>query len=654
LPLAIELAAARSKLLSLQALLSRLEHRLEVLTGGKQDAPLHQQTLRNTIAWSYNLLSAEKQTIFRSLCVFVGDFTLDAAEAFVSALGGLTTSVLDGIASLVDSGMVELREEEGHEPLLYIFEAIRENGMELLVAHGEMERSRDAHAAYYLTLSEQAEISLFSATQRAWLERLEQEFKNIRAAMQWLLAGREAISVLRIASALGQFWFLRGYLSEGRRFMAQALKVSSEGNEGIADLLRAKALSVAGFLALRQHDPRPAIAYLEESLALCRRLEDKPGMAASLLWLGTVEFVLGEVEAGVVKVEESHSLYREMGATGNCADALLALGTGALSRGAYDQARELLEESLALFQAADVVHVKAMDLHELGLIYYAQGQYTHAHQFSEESLELFRMLGVPFFASEVMTILAYELAALGEQARARSLLEEALIIARERENTEDLVRVLCGIGHLALLQDNLTEARSYFEEGIAKMQGRWLNPRIKWAVASCLEGLGAIVLAQEEHARWTVRLFAAAETVRAANGYYSPFGIEQPFYEQTLAEARSQLSEKAFALAWAAGQAMTPQQAVAIGEQTLPLEEVSLISPAIAKPTPAPAIPGGLTEREVEVLRLAAMGMSNKQIADQLVLSPNTVNAHIQSIYRKIDVNSRSSATRFAIEHQLI
>jgi ATP/maltotriose-dependent transcriptional regulator MalT len=572
----------------------------------------------------------------------------------VSALVGLTTSVLDGIASLVDSGMVQLREEQGREPLLYIFEAIREFGVELLEAHGEMERSRDAHAAYYLTLSEQAEIALFSATQSAWLERLEQEFKNIRAALQWLLAGREAIPVLRIASALGQFWFLRGHLSEGRRFIAQALEVSSEGNEGIADLLRAKALAVAGFLALRQYDPRPAIAYLEESLALCRPLEDKPGMAASLLWLGTVEFVLGGGEAGVAKVEESLSLFREMGATGNCADVLLALGTGALSRGEYDQARKLLEESLALFQAADVTYVKAMDLHYLGLTSYAQGQYTNARQFSEESLELFRMLGVPFFASEVMTILAYELAALGEQARARSLLEEALIIARERENTEDLVRVLCGVGHLALLQDNLTEARSYFEEGIAKMQGRWLNPRIKWAVASCLEGLAAIALTQEGHAKWTVRLFAAAETVRAANGYYSPFGIEQPFYEQTLAGARSQLSEKAFALAWAAGQAMTPQQAVAREEQPLPLEEVSLIPPAMAQPTPAPAIPGGLTEREVEVLRLAAMGMSNKQIADQLVLSPNTVNAHIQSIYRKIDVSSRSSATRFAIEHQLI
>jgi DNA-binding CsgD family transcriptional regulator len=238
--------------------------------------------------------------------------------------------------------------------------------------------------------------------------------------------------------------------------------------------------------------------------------------------------------------------------------------------------------------------------------------------------------------------------------RARDLLEEALIIARERENTEDLVRVLCSVGHLALLQDSLTAARSCFGEGVAKMQGRWLNPRIKWVVASCLEGLGAIALAQEGYATWTVRLFAAAETVRAANGYYSPFGIEQPFYEQTLAQARSRLGEKAFALAWAAGQAMTPQQAVAREEQTFPLEEVSLIPPAIAQPTPAPAIPGGLTEREVEVLRLAAMGMSNKQFADQLVLSPNTVNAHIQSIYRKIDISSRSSATRFAIEHQLI
>lgn len=165
LPLAIELAAARCKVLSLQALLSRLEHRLAVLTGGRQDAPLRQQTLRDTIAWSYDLLSPEMQMLFRCLCVFVGDFTLDAAEAVVSAAVAPTTFILDGIISLVDSSLVQRRDEEGIGTRLHILEALREYGMERLAAHEELERCQNAHAVHYLALAEQAEPALDSATQ---------------------------------------------------------------------------------------------------------------------------------------------------------------------------------------------------------------------------------------------------------------------------------------------------------------------------------------------------------------------------------------------------------------------------------------------------------------------------------------------------------
>jgi len=186
-----------------------------------------------------------------------------------------------------------------------------------------------------------------------------------------------------------------------------------------------------------------------------------------------------------------------------------------------------------------------------------------------------------------------------------------------------------------------------------KIQEKWLGPRIKWVVASCLEGLGEIALALRQ-LTWVVQLFSAAETVRGANGYYSPFGIEQPFYEHALAEARNKLGEKAFAAAWTAGLAMTPEQALAAEGQALLPKEVPQVLSVVPKPAPTLVIPGGLTAREVEVLRLVAMGLNNSQIAERLVLSPNTVNAHIQSIYRKIDVSSRSAATRFAMEHLLI
>ena len=655
-PLAIELAAARSKLLSPRALLARLEHSLEVLGGGRRDAPSHQQTLRSTIDWSYSLLTAEEQTLFRRLSVFVGDFTLEAAEAVSTTSGDLSISVLHGVASLVDKSLLQQREEEGQEPRLSLLEIMREYGVERLAECGELERVRDAHAAYYLALSEEAEVALPRAQQGVWLRRLEQEYENIRAALQWLLERNETGTALRILSALEQFWFLRGHLSEGRKFLEQALGAPSEDNTENMTLVRAKALSVIGYLAFRQHDPKSAIACLEESLALFQRLEDKRGMAASLNWLGSVIYVLGKVEQGVARMKESLALYREIGDSRNSADVLFMLGSLASYRGEYDLAHKLLEESLALFEVEDEVWGRSAALHYLGLTCYAQGQYTRARRLSEESVALINKLDAPYGASEVMTILAYELVALGELMDASTWLEKALALVKGRENTEDLVRVLCGLGHLALRQGKLAEARSWFEEGITKMQGRWLIPRIKWVIASCLEGLGAIALAQGQTV-WAVQLFAAAQMVRAANGYYSPLGIEQPVYDRILAEARSKLGEQAFVAIWAAGREMTPQQALAAETQVtqtpLPTQD-SILSPAKTQPVLVPLIPHGLTAREVEVLRLVAQGMRNNQIAEKLVLSPNTVNAHIQAIYRKLDVNSRSAATRFAVEQHIL
>lgn len=245
-----------------------------------------------------------------------------------------------------------------------------------------------------------------------------------------------------------------------------------------------------------------------------------------------------------------------------------------------------------------------------------------------------------------------------ERREVEALGEEAQAVALETGNTEDLARVLWGLGHLALRQGNLAEARGMYMNCVKRIQGKLLIPRLKWVVASCLEGLGEIALAggAGEQATWAVQLIGAAEAVRSAHGYYSPLCTEQPFYDRTLGTARTQLGEKAFAVAWATGQTMTPQQAlVAVSHfKALPQVEVLTIPPAMPEPSPTPVIPNGLTAREVEVLRLVALGMSNSHIAEQLVLSPNTVNAHIQSIYRKVDVNSRSAATRFAIEHQLI
>ncbi|HEX6553600.1 MAG TPA: LuxR C-terminal-related transcriptional regulator [Ktedonobacteraceae bacterium] len=599
-PLAIELAAARSKLFSPQALLSRLEHSLEVLSGGRRDAPSRQQTLRDAINWSYDLLTAEEQTLFRRLCVFVGGFTLEAAEAISTELDGLPTSVLEGVASLLDHNLLYQYEKEGSESRLSLLEIIREYGLERLAESGELEHYRDAHAAYYLRLSEQAGVALPGPVQLAWVKRLEQEHENIRAALQWLLARHETETVLRIASALRLYWIASRRLSEGREFLEQALEAASRDEQLGGSRVLARALDAAGYLANEQYDPRQAAFYYEASLGLFRRLQDQQGIADALYGRGTSIYMLGKVTEGLANIEEALARYRELGDTRNC--------------------------------------------------------YARARRLSEESLALFRMLGVPMFALKAMTIHAYELMVLGEETSARARLEEVLALAQERENIEDLARMLGGLGHLALRQGRLAEARAWFEKSITKMQGRWLVAPTKWIVAVCLEGLAATVLAEGQAER-AVQLCAAARTVRAANGHYTPFSIELPVYEHILAEARSKLGEKTFAAAWAAGLTMTPQQALGAETRRPPTQHTTqdaIESPAKPQPVPPPVSVAGLTRREIEVLRLVAQSMSNSQIAKQLALSLNTIRAYTQSIYRKLDINSRSAATRFAMEHHLL
>jgi len=255
--------------------------------------------------------------------------------------------------------------------------------------------------------------------------------------------------------------------------------------------------------------------------------------------------------------------------------------------------------------------------------------------------------------AEALITYAYASVTLGDEVAARTALEEALSLSRERENQDDSARALCGLGHLALRQGDLAQAHANYEESITLVQERWLIPGLKWVLASSLEGLGEIAL-KDRQAAWMVRLYASADAVRAAHGYYSPLFIEQPYYDRTLAAARAQLGETAFATAWAEGQAMTPQQAITAEVDTQPLEGVHPGSPARPLLAQASVLPGGLTVREVEVLRLLAQGLNNNQIAELLVLSPYTVNKHTQSIYGKLSVNSRSTATRYAIEHHLL
>ena len=278
-PLAIELSAARSKLLPPHLLLSRLEPGLQVLTGGRSDAPQRQQALRNTLSGSYNLLSPDEQTLFRRLVVFVGGCSLRAAETISTALGGTETSVLDGVASLIDKSLLLRPVLSEDESRLYPLEMIREYGLERLEENGEMEQTRDAHAAYYLALAEEAEPALFGLQRAAWQTRLEREHGNLREALRWLLERGGIEKALRLAVALEQFWLSGGYASEGHSFLERALEASRQSDTPVPSQLRAKALRVASSLASNHNGPERAIDLAGGSERASQQLQDEQDIA---------------------------------------------------------------------------------------------------------------------------------------------------------------------------------------------------------------------------------------------------------------------------------------------------------------------------------------------------------------------------------------
>jgi predicted ATPase/DNA-binding CsgD family transcriptional regulator len=658
LPLALELAAAYSKLLPLAALLARLEQPLEVLTRGGPDMPVRQQTLRNTMKWSYELLAPAEQRLFRRLAVFAGGCTLEAAEAVCTVPGEVTPPVLEVAASLLDTSLLNRVEQEGEQWHLQMLETIRDYGLERLAESGELESTRHAHASYYLGLAEQAEPALLDMHQSSWLERLDQERGNLWAALHWLVECNETEAALRLVGALGWFWFLRGYLSEGRHFLEQALAASRPGEASVSGQVRAKALYAAGWLAYWQFDIERATVLLTESLELSRQVGATAGMAAALNFLGIIEHThRGHVAASKALLEESLRLYREAGDRLGIATVLKTLGIQAHYRGEFARVQELSGESLTLFRESGDSWNIALVLHILGWSTYCQGDYAAARRLSEESVALFRRLGNPGFTAKALTILACEVAALGEEATAASLLEEALALGEQGENREDLARTLCALGRLALRQGKLTQARMRYEEGVTTLLESWragrLTVRTTWVLASCLEGLGEIVGSQGQ-AVWAVQLYASAETLRVAGEYRNPIGIEQPFYERTLAEALTQLGAETFAALWAEGRTMTPQQALAAEGGIPNSKQVDAVAPVLlATKSPSPPS-GGLTARQVEVLRLVATGLTDKQIAARLMISPRTVNIHVHAIYKKLALTSRSAATRYAMEQHLV
>jgi predicted ATPase/DNA-binding CsgD family transcriptional regulator len=652
LPLAIEMAAARIKLLPPQALLARLSRRLAVLTSGARDMPARQQTLRNTIAWSYALLDPQEQRLFRWLSVFIGGCTLQAVETVCATLDGGdgAISVLDSVATLLDTSLLQQIEQEGEEPRLMMLETIREYGLESLAESGEVEAACQAHALYYLALTEEKEPQLDGPQQVTLLEQLGREYDNLRAAMRWSLepdeTGQRSSIALRLGGALRWFWLVRGHFSEGRNFLEQALV----GREGTAASVRAKALDAAARLAGSQGNYEQQGVLCEESLALYRQLGDKLGMAHALFTLGGTSQDWGgearlrnNLAAARTRTEEALALFKEVGFEEGAAWSLLRLARLASIQGEYAEVRVLFEENVALHRQLGNKRGISASLFRLAEVLFAsQNDTATIRQLVEESLVLCQELKSKEGIAASFFLLGELALSQADVATARSLLEKSVALCREMGHRDGIAQALSALARVEVLQGNHVAVHTLYEESLAIY--RALNN--KEGVALCLDGLAGALVAQEEPA-WAARIWGTAETLRKTIGVTIP-PIWRAFYERSTAAARTQLGEETFAAAWAQGQSMTPEQALAPqGPATIP-------PPTITTKNTTPTYPAGLTAREVEVLRQIAQGLSNDQVAEQLVVSPRTVNWHLTSIYSKLQVSSRSAATRYAIEHKLV
>jgi predicted ATPase len=485
LPLALELAAVRLRMLSPAALLALMEERLRVLTGGWADAPERQQTLRAAIAWSYDLLPPEAQDFFSRLAVFAGGFTLDATAAMAPAAmapGGDTFAAIEGLETLADQSLLR---RTGGEPIggprFVILETIREYGLEMLTASGAETETRERHARYFLELAEEAETHLASAVEPVWLDRLEVEHDNLRAALSWLLKHGPIHDAHRLAGAMWLFWYYRGRLTEGRRWLEEILRRDDGG--------------------------------------------DSPALAKALLGLGALAHFQGDEQRSEEVLAESLTISRRLGDAWTAAFALTVMGNLAEDQGDYGRAGTLFAEARELFQnVGDAVNT-AVTIYHLGIVAYGRGDLEAAAALLDQALATGRNIGDPWTTAITLSYFSLVACDRGDYQSAARALDESLALLMQIRTTERITAWLRRAAVLAV-------ETGYTGEGIRIM-----------AAASALEETIAVTLALPERATYERAIARLQETCGEAE-YAAAWASGRTLTEeQAIAEAKGVLAE---------------------------------------------------------------------------------------------------------------
>ncbi len=635
LPLALELAAARSKLLPPQALLGRLNRRLAVLTGGRQDAPSRQQTLRDTISWSYDLLTAQEQRCFRRLAICVGGCTLEAAEAVCSATADLLRPAMDLVASLLDKSLLQQSDRGADEPRLLMLETIREYALETLADSGELEATQEAHARYYLALAEQGEPELFGPQQRLWMGRLMRDAENLRAALQWSQTHQRKEQLLRLAGNLGHFWYMCGRFSEALLWIETALR---EAAPDVAVSARIKALYIVALIASHLGQSDLLFVRARECLTLARQNRDSRGLVIASWPLVHHLLVSGDITGAHAQAEETLAFVRAHAPaedSWSLACALNAFGSVVLSQGDYTQAQQLYERAIALFKEAGDLWLFG-ELHLfLANVYWAQGDETKAQTFLKEGLAVHDQLGNAWVTGWFVSLFGEIALRQGDLPRARFLMGAGLKRHQQLGDQQGQALIYALLAQTAASEQDYLLTRTLAAQSLSIAR----TVHDSSSLILCLEELADVVAGQGEP-EWAAQLWGVAERYREARNVTLP-QVERLDRARHIEQAQRLLDGQIFAARWAEGRMMTAEQAIAASpsHERTPQPQRRPGQTSVAQPLLDP-----LSQRELEVLKLLADGASNQEIALALVVTPGTVKLHVSHILSKLGVNSRTRA----------